>query len=1005
EDPLSDALKDPLAEDDPLKDAPPFPGIRLHVATSSPAASPSSNQEQDGQKQITQKLQQNHSPPVTSSVAPPRRLRKRDGKHDPFLSLFETMESPSSGGGSLFDSAKKTASSRAKSRVMTGSLPRPLQGFKSSLFEEDDDAADDSFLSERPDSLIKMEPTSSTWLFSDPFKLFPSNESLPSTDPQPPAVQDPAELNRLLETIPGLSKVLNGYHSFAGKVSVRQLSFELIPAPFSEDRLSLVGDLNLISGSPIQEELTSPRSVPRSVSSPRRDPNSVSPTDPPSVLLKRGSFVDAFRRNATKRPTSVSSASNLLHSSGGSLPEPQEPVLPPSVSADRVLATVHPQKWLLIFNDLLLVASLDLGVEHQFPLKTVWVESLDAPEHAEYHNSGIVIRTPECLLTVYASLASKRSYCASLLMRLIKQELESDQSYLGLNRRLLANYSYKQGYMFSGEWLSGKPHGHGTMLSLDGTKYDGEWSNGKKHGHGFMLSRSSQTYEGEWKEDMRDGHGKLTLPEDNPHQLVSYEGSWRKNRRHGPGTLVYNNLDSVHCEFSENRPVNPIYWTSSSKTRYIGFWNFERRVRQGFGISIYPSGERYYGLWLNDMRENMGVLISPTGTHYFGGWAKDQQIGKCRIRFPNGDMLAASSCQGDWHDSLELGHSVFQIAEIPRLLPYPKSKPPPARLASASQLGEKWLALYRWKLIKPKRSTSDPAFSELAAEDPNSTAIKNSYHTRLRELIEKGMMAQLPEFLSEMFASIDHPLGVVTRTFVHYFKSMYEVIFDSVAHSIPQSKYDSALEDLQSFLGRFPSEFALNFLRIPEIEPQHITTAVHSVIFPAIHACLFPQFVRKNSIPDQLFHAKAAKVRKLPPDEMFEVIGIEGQVAQCVLNEFKRLKSDPKLPSDLYPFLDAIDTLADFGEYFTPHEKLGVLEQTARHIEEYLKRFIGAFGADEFLPVFTFVLIQADIPSLHAHTSFIDAFMDPDLKCAMSGYLFTQLQVAIGFVMSEQFNP
>ena len=274
---LSDPLSEPGVSSSPSSSpsplaANPFPGIRLHT------------EQQPAHRRTA-------SVDAPATITPPRRLRRRDTKHDPFLSLFD--DQGASQRDSLFDSArKKPQGPRPGKGPHTGSLSRPLSGFKASLFEEDD--ADDSFLSTVEDSLSAADspaPSHNAWLFSDPFKLFPDDPSAaaapsPLQDALPP--QDPAELNKLLETIPGLSKALSAYHVFAGKVSVKQLAFETLHPPFSEDRLATSADLSLLL---LPEESPAARpqlSNPRAITSPRRsDANPASPPSEPLPLLQK----------------------------------------------------------------------------------------------------------------------------------------------------------------------------------------------------------------------------------------------------------------------------------------------------------------------------------------------------------------------------------------------------------------------------------------------------------------------------------------------------------------------------------------------------------------------------------------------------------------------------------------------------------------------------------------------------------------------------------------------
>ena len=55
--------------------------------------------------------------------------------------------------------------------------------------------------------------------------------------------------------------------------------------------------------------------------------------------------------------------------------------------------------------------------------------------------------------------------------------------------------SYSGGETYSGQWLGGLRHGHGTMLSQD-ESYEGDWEYNIAEGKGKLTHANGDTYEG-----------------------------------------------------------------------------------------------------------------------------------------------------------------------------------------------------------------------------------------------------------------------------------------------------------------------------------------------------------------------------------------------------------------------------------------------------------------------------------------------------------------------------
>ncbi|KAI2660512.1 Alsin [Labeo rohita] len=171
--------------------------------------------------------------------------------------------------------------------------------------------------------------------------------------------------------------------------------------------------------------------------------------------------------------------------------------------------------WFILFSDVLVhaqgtIPSKKLFSSHYiYPLATLWVEPI-SDESMSLH--GLKLTTPEDSFVVLATSPLEKGKW----LRAINQAIE-DVLAVGLNGRTRVSRSSQKGeppvsrtssYTFSkegrlkdatyeGRWLSGKPHGKGTLKWPDGTVYCGTFKNGLEDGSGSF------------RDNMRHGHGML----------------------------------------------------------------------------------------------------------------------------------------------------------------------------------------------------------------------------------------------------------------------------------------------------------------------------------------------------------------------------------------------------------------------------------------------------------------------------------------------------------------
>ncbi|XP_059717436.1 radial spoke head 10 homolog B-like [Haemorhous mexicanus] len=120
---------------------------------------------------------------------------------------------------------------------------------------------------------------------------------------------------------------------------------------------------------------------------------------------------------------------------------------------------------------------------------------------------------------------------------------------------------YRSGNTYFGQWKKNLRHGHGKMIWLtDNQEYEGEWECGLQHGsgiHSWLLKRMETSkyslwneYSGDFVKGERHGHGTFLYSDG-----TVYSGEWVHNKKHGKGIFVFKNGLSFEGEFINDRHV------------------------------------------------------------------------------------------------------------------------------------------------------------------------------------------------------------------------------------------------------------------------------------------------------------------------------------------------------------------------------------------------------------------------------------------------------------------
>ncbi|XP_073407624.1 alsin [Dendrobates tinctorius] len=294
--------------------------------------------------------------------------------------------------------------------------------------------------------------------------------------------------------------------------------------------------------------------------------------------------------------------------------------------------------WFILFNDALVHAQF--STHHIFPLSTLWAETV-TEEIAGIN--GLKITTPEEQLTLVALSPQEKTKWLRAISQAVDQALrgvyEPSPTTSGsiirqdppLSRSAKYTY-YKDARLkdatYEGRWISGKPHGRGVLSWPDGRIYTGEFRNGLEDGYGeYILPnkalKQNDRYLGNWKDGKMCGQGTFWYANGE-----IYEGCFQDNNRHGHGLLRSGKL------------------TSSSPSMFIGQWVIDKKT--GYGVfDDITRGEKYMGLWQDDLRQGIGLVVTQFGLYYEGAFSLNKMMGT-GVLFSEDDTVYEGEFSDDW---------------------------------------------------------------------------------------------------------------------------------------------------------------------------------------------------------------------------------------------------------------------------------------------------------------------------------------------------------------------
>ncbi|XP_006017722.1 alsin [Alligator sinensis] len=518
-------------------------------------------------------------------------------------------------------------------------------------------------------------------------------------------------------------------------------------------------------------------------------------------------------------------------------------------SSNRGLVLQHAGRfsvnWFILFNDALVHAQF--STHHIFPLSTVWVEAVS--EEAGNVN-GLKITTPEEQLILLSSTPQEKTKWLRAISQAVDQALRgtSDLPPYGGSGNIQrqeppisrsAKYTfYKDPRLkdatYDGRWLSGKPNGRGVLKWADGRMYSGVFRSGLEDGYGEYrvpnkALNKDDHYVGYWKEGKMCGQGVYSYATGEV-----YEGCFQDNVRHGHGLLRSGKL------------------TSSSPSMFIGQWSMDKKT--GYGVfDDITRGEKYMGMWQDDLCQGNGVVVTQFGLYYEGAFNTNKMMGtgillseddtvyegefsdnwtlsgKGTLTLPNGDYIEGLF-NGEWGSGIKITGTYFK----PSLYDSEKDKPKVLRKLGllAVPADEKWKAVFEecWQQLgceSPGQGDRWKAWDSIAValttnrrQHKDSPEVLSRSHTQTLESLE-FIPQHVGAFTLEKYENIRkylikacdtplHPLGRLVETLVAVYRMTY------VGVGANRRLLQEAVREIKSYLKRIFQLVRFLFPDLPE---------------------------------------------------------------------------------------------------------------------------------------------------------------------------------------------
>ncbi|MBT3666077.1 MAG: hypothetical protein HN548_01250 [Opitutae bacterium] len=197
-------------------------------------------------------------------------------------------------------------------------------------------------------------------------------------------------------------------------------------------------------------------------------------------------------------------------------------------------------------------------------------------------------------------------------------EVSSTRESISLSKEAKqGRHVFKDGSIYEGELVMGKPNGYGTRELVNGNIFEGQHKDGYSHGHGTMRYKSDE-------------------------KLDRYVGNWRSGKRHGFGTLILHDSSRLIGDW-KNDVFNYGEYQGSNGVIMSGQWDSEYLKE---GTMRLEDGSEFSGEFIEDGLFGHGSLLSVNGDRYTGRFQNNEYFGSGILQKVGGTVFVGSFKNG-----------------------------------------------------------------------------------------------------------------------------------------------------------------------------------------------------------------------------------------------------------------------------------------------------------------------------------------------------------------------
>eukprot|EP01102_Stenamoeba_stenopodia_P018971 TRINITY_DN7042_c0_g1_i1.p1 TRINITY_DN7042_c0_g1~~TRINITY_DN7042_c0_g1_i1.p1 ORF type:complete len:629 (-),score=130.07 TRINITY_DN7042_c0_g1_i1:144-2030(-) len=237
-----------------------------------------------------------------------------------------------------------------------------------------------------------------------------------------------------------------------------------------------------------------------------------------------------------------------------------------------------------------------------------------------------------------------------------------------------------------------------------------------------------------------------------------------------------------------------------------------------------------------------------------------------------------------------------------------------------------------------------------------------------------------------------HPLGSLMGDFLD---GMQVTLVSYLQYdTIEDTSLQIIVQKLQAFRKQILSSVLTYYDFLPIEFENHCLLAIDDIMFSGLYPDLFALFRKVNKEEDRNYMDKLEEAQHVTMKQL-------GVKPMLWLHE-KGEKSSSS-------YSRAVNTFRKLPSVTPPQQKLMCLIETGRAIrqctDEYWQKRLSpddpkrvVLGGDDLLPLYTWTIIQAQVPFLYTESEYIDYFITNTESIGEEGYYFATFQTAIAII-------